>query len=188
MDGVYRPDIDSWLAAAVADACISGGTCADVGCGSGAITAVLASRCSLVVAIDVNEAACRACRSYDAVCCDAGTCLARIDALVSNPPYLPPEEPCTDWEAVAIYDCGIIPRLLRVIAVTRPSVVVMVISSLSRRDLVFEAMEALGYREVLRASAHKFFEDIEAVCWRAKYKYQRVGEDTLSGEVRNREL
>ena len=169
---VYGPGEDTWLAVEAAAYCVDGaGVCVDVGCGRGYIWDALSSKCKHVISVDINEEACRWSNRHDVVCCDVAKCVRRADVLVSNPPYLPPEESCTDWETTAIYDCGVLPALLRAVAVMRPRVVVLVLSSLSRGDFVTEALEALGYREELRVSAHVFFEDIEAVCWRAKYLY-----------------
>lgn len=175
---VYGPGEDTWLAVEVVSRCVEGGgVCVDVGSGRGYLSDALSTRCRHVVAVDINEHACRESSRHDVVCCDAARCVKRADVVVSNPPYLPPEEPCTDWEALAIYDCGVLPAVLRVVAVLRPRIVVLVVSSMGRRDFVVEAMEALGYREELRAIVHMFFEDIEAVCWRSKYLYPRDQED-----------
>lgn len=136
--------------------------CIDVGAGSCALSDALTRLCKLVVAIDVNPYACTACRKHDVFCSHGLSAVTRADLIVSNPPYLPPEEPPSDWEALAIYDYGLINHILRWVFAHRPRLLILTFSTLGRADAIEEAISALG-RVVDKEVVHYFFEDIISV-------------------------
>mgnify|MGYP000732709805 CR=1 FL=1 len=155
----YRPAEDSYLTLEALEELDSGDLCVDVGTGSCILAGALLGKCRQVVALDVDMEACRSCpREVDVVCGDAAEALGKCDVLVSNLPYLPPEEPLD----VAVHDLGIVPRLLRWVAARRPRIVVFTFSSLGRADHLMEALR--GMCRVTRVSKlHMFFEDIVTV-------------------------
>ncbi len=137
--------------------------CIDVGAGSCALSDALTRLCRHIVAIDINPYSCSACRGrHDVLCSHGLSAIARADLVVSNPPYLPPEEPPTDWETLAIYDYGLINHILRWTYAYRPRMLILTFSTLGRSDVIEEAVSALG-RIVDKEIAHYFFEDIMSI-------------------------
>ncbi|MFB6490429.1 MAG: methylase [Thermoproteus sp. AZ2] len=160
---IYRPAEDSYLTLRVLRRLRDNfGICIDVGAGSCVLSEYLAKICRIVVPVDINVYACSGCKALGPLCAHGLSAIRRADLVVSNPPYLPPEEPQRDWEAVAIYDYGLINHILRWAFAYRPRVLVLTFSSLGRADFVEEALRALG--EVLALEKeHYFFEDIISV-------------------------
>lgn len=136
--------------------------CVDVGAGSCILSDKLRELCREVVAVDINPYACSTCKRHDVVCTHGLSAISRADLVVSNLPYLPPEEPPTDWEAVAIYDYGLVNNVLRWASAYRPEVLVLTFSSLGRADFVEEALNVLG-RVIYKEIFHYFFEDIISI-------------------------
>jgi release factor glutamine methyltransferase len=155
----YTPAEDSYLTLEALEELSSGDLCVDVGTGSCMLAEALLGKCRQVVALDVDLEACRSCpREVDVVCGDAAEALRRCDVLVSNLPYLPPEEPLD----IAIHDLGIVPKLLRWVAAHRPRVVVFTFSSLGRMEHLMDALRAMC-RVTRISKLHMFFEDIITV-------------------------
>ncbi|MFN7105955.1 MAG: protein-(glutamine-N5) methyltransferase [Pyrobaculum sp.] len=158
MGGVYPPSEDTYLILEVVKD-LSGDVCIDVGTGSCILARRLAERCRHVIAIDVDIEACKSCpHDVDVVCGDGAAAFRRGDVLLSNLPYLPPEEP----HYVDLYDLGLTQKVLRWISAFRPRVFVLTSSSLGRIDLILEATRAIC-RAARVAKLHLFFEDIYVV-------------------------
>jgi release factor glutamine methyltransferase len=155
---VYQPAEDTYLTLGALEGA-AGDICVDVGSGSCALAAALAGKCRQVVAIDVDANACKSCPDHvDVVCGNALDAVRRADTVVSNPPYLPPEEPLDP----AVHDTGMIQRLLRWVSAERPRTVIITFSSLGRADLIIDALKAQCV--IVRAAAlHMFFESIFTV-------------------------
>lgn len=170
MTYIYGPAEDTWLTVRAVEKCVGPARprlCIDVGSGGGYVTQALSGVCGATVAVDLNPAACCASKAWgDSVCCDALFCVVgRGDmAVVSNMPYLPPEEKADDWEALAIYDYYFTERLLSWVAVYRPRLVVLTTSTLGLADHVETSLRQLGYRTIHVEKNHMFFEDIVALC------------------------
>jgi len=163
----YAPAEDSYLTLEALDEVKTGNVCVDVGTGSCILAMALVGKCRQVVATDVDVEACRTCSDeVDVVCNDVTNALRACDVLVSNLPYLPPEEPID----TSIHDLGVVPRLLRWVSAYRPRVVVFTFSSLGRAELLMEALRAMcRISKVIKL--HLFFEDIITVvahCFRPR--------------------
>ncbi|MGC8583579.1 MAG: methyltransferase domain-containing protein [Thermoproteus sp.] len=160
---IYKPQEDSYVTLNLLSR-INGkfDICVDVGAGSCILTRALGRLCKRVVAVDINPYACAGCKEYDVLCAHGLSAISRADLVVSNPPYLPPEEPPVDLEAVAIYDYGLIHHILRWAFAYRPRLLVLTYSTLGRADAIEDAVSALG-RIVDREVVHRFFEDIVAI-------------------------
>ncbi len=152
----------------------------DMGCGSGALTILLAQRAEKVVAVDINPRASAAtvenCRRYGVedrvgvVCGDLLTAFAKkevFDAAVFNPPYLPVVDEEVDRRAYAWWSggrCGVevATRFVKSVwPLLKPGgVVVLVASSLSDVAGLVEEMVSTGYfvKEVCREKL--FFEEL----------------------------
>jgi len=155
----YTPAEDSYLTLEALEELDSGDLCVDVGTGSCILAKALLSKCRQVVALDVDMEACRSCPGeVDVVCGDAAEALRRCDVLVSNLPYLPPEEPLD----IAVHDLDIVPKLLRWVVAHRPRVVVLTFSSLGRAEYLMETLRAVC-RVTRISKLHMFFEDIVTV-------------------------
>lgn len=160
---IYRPQEDSYATLNLLSRINNRfNICIDVGAGSCILTHELSRFCRHVVAVDINPYACAGCRKYDVLCAHGLSAISRADLVVSNPPYLPPEEPPSDMEALAIYDYGLIDHILRWAFAYRPRLLVLTYSTLGRADLIEEAAYALG-RIVDREVVHRFFEDIVSI-------------------------
>ncbi|MEZ0319074.1 MAG: protein-(glutamine-N5) methyltransferase [Pyrobaculum sp.] len=155
----YPPSEDSYLTLDSVRTLDNLDLCVDVGTGTCILAKEAAKRCRRVVAIDVDLDACRSCpENIDVLCSDGASPLRRADLVVSNLPYLPPEEPLD----VAVHDIGLASRLLRWISAERPRVVVLTFSSLGRYDYIIEALET--FCTIVRvAKLHLFFESILTV-------------------------
>ena len=170
MTYLYGPAEDTWLTVRAVERCVGPARpklCVDVGSGGGHVTRVLSGICGAVVAVDVNPAACCASKQWgDSICCDVLSCLVGRDnsAVVSNMPYLPPEEEAGDWEALSIYDYHFTERLLSWVAVQGPRIVVLTTSTLGLAHHVTTSLELLGYRIFHEERSHMFFEDIVSLC------------------------
>ncbi|ACB40319.1 methyltransferase domain-containing protein [Pyrobaculum neutrophilum] len=154
----YQPAEDSYLTLEALEDVEGGDVCIDVGTGTCILAKSLAGRCRHVVAVDLDPEACKTCKGVDVVCGDAASALRAGDVVVSNLPYLPPEEPVDP----AIHDTGVVPKLLRWISYARPHKVVLTFSSLGRADLVMEALRPMC-TVVRLARLHLFFESIYTV-------------------------
>jgi release factor glutamine methyltransferase len=104
---VYAPAEDTWLLLRTAEKeCRDGERVLEIGCGSGAIAAVL-RRQARVIATDINPNAVRSARDagVEVVRTDlfSGIC-GTFDLVLFNPPYLPtsPEERIEDWLEYAL--------------------------------------------------------------------------------------
>ncbi|MEM1597027.1 MAG: protein-(glutamine-N5) methyltransferase [Pyrobaculum sp.] len=155
----YPPSEDSYLTLESIKSLDGSDLCVDVGTGSCILARELARKCRRVVAIDVDIDACRSCpEDVDVLCSDGAAPLRRADAVISNLPYLPPEEPLD----TTVHDLGLVSKLLRWISAERPRVVVLTFSTLGRHDYIIEALEA--FCAVVRvAKLHLFFESIITV-------------------------
>lgn len=155
----YKPAEDSYLTLETIEEIDGGGICVDVGTGYCIIAKKLATKCREVVAVDIDIEACKTCSSeIDVVCSDVGKAVKKVDVVVFNLPYLPPEEPID----ITIHDTGVVPRFLRWISIVRPRVVVATFSSLGRADFILEALKAQCV-VVAAAKLHLFFESIYSV-------------------------
>ncbi|ABL88035.1 conserved hypothetical protein [Pyrobaculum islandicum DSM 4184] len=154
----YKPAEDSYLTLEMLNE-VRGDVCIDVGTGSCILAKALVEKCRLIIAVDIEEEACRTCpNNIDVICSNATETLRGGDVVVSNLPYLPPEEPID----LTIHDLGIIPRVLRWISANRPHTVILTFSSLGRADFVFEALRSTCV--ILKiAKLHLFFESIFTV-------------------------
>ncbi|MBP1450014.1 MAG: methylase [Thermoproteus sp.] len=168
---LYKPAEDSYLTLKLLDK-IGGGfdVCVDVGAGSCILSRRLAEMCRLAISTDINPRSCESCRGLGPVCSHGLSAVRRADLVVVNPPYLPPEEPPGDWEALAIYDYGLINHVIRWAFAYRPKLIVLTISSLGRIDFVEEALRALGF-VVAEETIHVFFEDLISVAV-APYRFR----------------
>lgn len=98
---IYTPAEDSYLLADCAQQ-YSGKSAIEIGVGSGMILDALRRRFDQVIGTDIDVEALRFCRKKSSallICCDAASALARaarFDLVVSNPPYLPDDEPFID--------------------------------------------------------------------------------------------
>lgn len=160
---IYSPREDSFLTLKVLSKINrSFNICVDVGAGSCILSQYMERLCKRIVSIDLNPRSCLLCKNYDALCADGLSSIDRADLVVSNPPYLPPEEPPSDWEALAIYDYGLINKILRWSFAHRPELLVLTYSSLGRADLIEEAAKTLG-TIIIKEVEHYFFEDIISI-------------------------
>lgn len=153
----YPPSEDTYLTLEALKN-VHGNICVDVGTGSCILARELAERCRHTIAIDIDMEACRNCGSIDVICGDGAAALKTADVLVSNLPYLPPEEPL----AVDLHDVGLASKVLRWISSNRPQTAVVTFSSLGRVDYLLEALRAICRIVELR-QLHMFFESIYVV-------------------------
>ncbi|MDD1706009.1 MAG: class I SAM-dependent methyltransferase, partial [Methanoregulaceae archaeon] len=118
---VYAPAEDTWLLLRTAEKeCRDGERVLEIGCGSGAIAAVL-RRQARVIATDINPNAVRSARDagVEVVRTDlfSGIC-GTFDLVLFNPPYLPttPDERMDDWFEYALDGgpdgCAVIAKFL----------------------------------------------------------------------------
>jgi release factor glutamine methyltransferase len=155
----YTPAEDSYQTLEALEEVERGDLCVDVGTGTCLLAKALLYKCRHVVAIDIDMEACKSCPpEVDVVCGDAAEALRKIDVLVSNLPYLPPEEPLD----ATVHDLGIVPKLLRQVTTHRPRVVVLTFSSLGRADHVIDTLRAMCTITTI-SKLHLFFEDIISV-------------------------
>jgi len=155
---IYEPAEDTELALRAVEA-LEGDICVDVGSGSCIIARKLATKCRWTLAIDIEPQACKTCpKEVDVICGNGLTSLRRADVVVSNLPYLPPEEPLDP----SIHDLGLTQQVLRWVSMYRPGTVVLVFSSLGRASHIAEALNAMC--TIVRVERlHLFFESIYAV-------------------------
>lgn len=165
----YKPREDSYLTLKILSHINEKlNICIDIGSGECILTKYLINKCKMVVAIDININACYLCKFYDVLCSDGPSSVIKADLVVSNLPYLPPEEEPSDWETYAIYDYGLVNKVLRWAFAYRPKYLALTFSSLGREDFILEALEIFG--EVLRVEQyHALFEDIKSVLVLSKF-------------------
>lgn len=153
---VYAPAEDTWLLLRAAEKeCRDGERVLEIGCGSGAIAAVLRRR-ARVIATDINPHAVTAARDsgVEVVRTDlfSGIC-STFDLVLFNPPYLPtsPDDRIDDWLEYAL-DGGpdgraVIARFLSGVGrVLAPGGrVLLLISSLTGLQEVFMLIRHAGF-------------------------------------------
>ncbi len=146
--GIYEPAEDTWLAWKLLEELPRvGGLGVDVGTGSCVLANVLAKKVDLVIGIDINKMATKACRrcKVEALLCDSMTCLRRgANVAVANLPYLP----CEDDEAVC-WKWGL--RVLKGIKVVKGGYLVLVWSSLTPQNPL-ELLDGFETLKVVRES------------------------------------
>lgn len=154
----YPPAEDSYLTLEALED-ISGDVCIDVGTGSCILAEKLSRRCKHTVAIDLDPEACKSCpKDIDVVCGDGADALRKGDVVVSNLPYLPPDE----IDDIAVNDLGLTISVLRWVSAHRPKVVVLTTSTLGRLDLITETLRAIC-AIVKVVKLHILFESIYSI-------------------------
>lgn len=163
----YTPAEDTFLLCDYIDT-IYGESALEIGSGSGFVTKLLESRFDFVVCTDIDYTTLynQTYAAQNRICCNAADAIHhKFDVIVSNPPYL-------DTKTVQFLDTdggpGGIEVPVRFLHSATPLLhrdghIAMVMSSLSRYDLLVQEASAVGLHSEIAIKRRLFFEEIYIV-------------------------